>query len=87
MMNHLMDQGWWFIPLPSSDVKPFHVSTERMTAGQNGATLSDQSAVLMSCQRQRPKASVTPNEHCSCHMHPYQKHVQNTNQYDTCHGY
>jgi hypothetical protein len=36
------------VPAFSRDVRPFHVNADRMTAGQNGATFSDQSAVLIS---------------------------------------
>lgn len=36
------------IPLLSREVKPFHVNADFITAGQNGATFSDQSAVLIS---------------------------------------
>ena len=36
------------IPLVSREVRPFHVSADFITAGQNGATFSDQSAVLIS---------------------------------------
>ena len=36
------------IPLVRREVMPFHVSADFITAGQNGATFSDQSAVLTS---------------------------------------
>jgi hypothetical protein len=36
------------IPLVSREVRPFHVSADFITAGQNGATFSDQSAALIS---------------------------------------
>jgi len=36
------------LPLVKSEVKPFHVKAERITAGQNGATNRDQSSDLMS---------------------------------------
>jgi len=36
------------LPLRKSEVKPFHVNAERITAGQNGATKGDQSADLIS---------------------------------------
>lgn len=41
------------VPLRKSEVKPFHESADRITAGQNGATFWDQSAALMSCKCNR----------------------------------
>jgi len=40
------------LPLCSNDMNPFHVNAELITAGQNGATFSDQSAALISCHYQ-----------------------------------
>lgn len=37
------------LPVRSSDVKPFHVNAECITAGQNGATFWDQSSAFISC--------------------------------------
>lgn len=36
------------LPLRKSEVRPFHVNAERITAGQKGATKRDQSSDLMS---------------------------------------
>ena len=48
--------GFWFwnanvisiLPLLKSEVRPFHVKAERITAGQNGATKEDQSSDFIS---------------------------------------
>ena len=46
--NHECKQHCGNIPLRSRDTRPFHVNAVRITAGQKGATFSDQSAHLIS---------------------------------------
>lgn len=46
--NHNCKQQYENIPLRSKDTRPFQVNAVRITAGQKGATLSDQSAHLIS---------------------------------------
>jgi hypothetical protein len=55
-------------------VAPSLLKAERMTAPQNGATSSDQSAVFTSCKLQNPKGLLYCNQlgkkqHISCVSH------------------
>jgi len=50
------------IPARISEVTPFQVNAERITAGQNGATFSDQSAAFISCIKAKEEISFTPKE-------------------------